>query len=77
MKPAKLIPRRAKSQSRAADTLVGSHKGYIHVLVAPRKTSLSSSPYGLGAPLRAYLVCTVFEPCVWDTIYGPLFIQNV
>ena len=76
MKPAKLIPRRAKSQSRTADTLVGSHKGYIRTS-SLRKASLSSCFIAVGAPLRAYLMCTVFEPCVWDTIYGPLFIQNV
>ena len=33
IKPAKLIPRRAKSQSRTADTLVGSHEGY-HIRTA-------------------------------------------
>ena len=25
----------------------------------------------VGVPLRAYLVFTVLEPCVWATIYRP------
>ena len=26
----------------------------------------------VGVPLRAYLVFTLLEPCVWATIYGSL-----